>query len=654
MIESATHTGSLLAGNRTEYRLAARLAEGGEGVVYRILDRTDVVAKIYREFDHTRGPKLSHLVSVGSKRLHRVAAWPLSVLQDPESKTVGFVMEYLNRWQPLHTVYQTKSRLQNHPNRTWAFLVRAARNLATCVHHVHEAGFVIGDLNESNVLIDDQAMAKLIDVDSFQVKIDGRVHPCKVGKSELLPPELQGVSLEGVERTEHQDRFGLAILLFQTLVFGRHPFSGKPQDNVERSLEDCIKNGHYAFTERRTVPLSPPPYVTLNWLPPEIRDLFEQAFEPGAAERPAPHDWYLALKHLETDMKECRDNPSHRYWNGCPTCPWCELEERWGLALFRSRMESGSLDVDADALWNQIEPLEKQIDIQNELVLTGHTALQPAELTRKERLVALPLKLLRSGFLFFFVSFQLMRELTRAGSLVVVILTVALFAIFSVLPFISISGLRRKVRKAERRIDHLKARYDNEASPERIRNRFEELRTMREVLRRFADHVQDTRERLIREKYRNSLNAYLKKYSLLGADIGPVGREKLTMLHDSGYITAEDITEQRLRHQKDRNPDLVKHLLAWRASLEVQFWSTSEYTLTPFEEQRMMTGLRKEAAEMRRNLQDAPMQLLDLGDEVQRQHAAIASEAEEDLEVVRTLGPRLLAYEQLLSAAKRS
>jgi len=59
--------------------------------------------------------------------------------------------------------------------------VKAARCLTTCTMHraaatllsavgaLHARGYVIGDVNESNILISDSALVTLIDTDSFQV-----------------------------------------------------------------------------------------------------------------------------------------------------------------------------------------------------------------------------------------------------------------------------------------------------------------------------------------------------------------------------------------------------------------------------------------------------------------------------------------------------
>jgi len=55
---------------------------------------------------------------------------------------------------------------------------------------------------------------------------EGRQFLCEVRISTHLPPELQGRPLHGIVRTVDHDSFGLAVIIFQLLFMGRHPFSG--------------------------------------------------------------------------------------------------------------------------------------------------------------------------------------------------------------------------------------------------------------------------------------------------------------------------------------------------------------------------------------------------------------------------------------------
>src|SRR5262249_61999645 len=92
---------------------------------------------------------------------------------------------------PIHTLYSPAHRRATFPQADWAFLIHTARNCAIAFDTVHERGIVVGDVNQSNVLVSDRALVCLIDCDSFQVRANGRLLRCEVGISPYTPPELQ-------------------------------------------------------------------------------------------------------------------------------------------------------------------------------------------------------------------------------------------------------------------------------------------------------------------------------------------------------------------------------------------------------------------------------------------------------------------------------
>ena len=92
---------------------------------------------------------------------------------------------------------------------------------------MHATGAVVGDLNESNVLVDASANVALVDCDSFQIiDDDGVLHACPVGKPEFTPPELHGIELADGQRHPSADVFALSVLVSLLLREGRHPFAG--------------------------------------------------------------------------------------------------------------------------------------------------------------------------------------------------------------------------------------------------------------------------------------------------------------------------------------------------------------------------------------------------------------------------------------------
>jgi DNA-binding helix-hairpin-helix protein with protein kinase domain len=622
----------LFAGDRFEYRLGEKIAEGGEGRVYAVEGRRDVLVKLYKEPDPDREEKLRLMVDRGSRALRRVAAWPLTPLMDADEATAGFAMERLTEWRPLHSVYQIRSRLTHFPQRNFAFLVRVARNLSTCVHHLHEHGVVVGDLNESNAFVGPDAMVKLIDADSFQIEENGRVFPCKVAKGELLAPELQGKLVADTERTTEHDRFALAVLIFQTLVFGRHPFAGRPGKELEEvSLEEAIGRGYYVFSQRRDVPLRPPPFLTLDWLPPNVRELFERAFDPAEPSRPSAKEWYFALKELEGSLASCDLNGSHAYWFGHSACPWCELEAKWNVSLFRPTFTLSSAPGDLDALWSRLEQIAGP-GVDGPLEVVDYRQLTPSSVPWWTKF----------GNAWFFFPVILNIFIYSFWLLPLLLVLLVLFGIV----LAEYHRTTMPVRRSEQRLRALREQWDREANPEVFAAQRRRYADLVDALKDFKGRFEAERQRRIRELYQSQLEEFLRKYSVLTADAGPTGSQRLSSLYESGMKTAADITPASVRGFEGASPGLAQNLLAWRNALEVHFWGTARFRLPPSEEQRILAELRREDERHRRELLDAEERLRELAERLERRNRELEDEAAPLRERLRALGPRQLALEQ--------
>ncbi len=209
--------------------LGKLIARGGEGSVYEVTGDAGRVAKVY----HTpatpqTADKLAAMAALARPDLVKVAAWPGELLRDARTRRVaGFVMPKLADARPVQQLYNPAMRLREFPAADWAFQVRAARNLAAAFDEVHAAGCLVADVSGQNVFVTHGALARLLDCDSFQVTAAGRTFLCEVGTPEYTPPELQGKPFDRTPRTENHDRFGLAVLAYQLLFVGRHPYSGR-------------------------------------------------------------------------------------------------------------------------------------------------------------------------------------------------------------------------------------------------------------------------------------------------------------------------------------------------------------------------------------------------------------------------------------------
>jgi TonB family protein len=344
-------------------RLGRRIGSGAEGEVYEIQDQIDLVAKVYHQPPPPeKAEKLVLLSRLGNERLFNLSAWPVTTLLDaPGGQVVGFVMKKISQAEEVHALHSPKSRLQKFPEASWAFLIHAAANIARAVGAIHENGLVIGDVNPKNILVTRKATAYLLDVDSFQITVDGKTYRCEGGFPEYTPPELQGVAFRDVDRRRGHDCFGLAVVIFQLLFMGRHPYSGRYLGAGEMPLERAIRESRFAYgedAEAREM-RCPPGTLTLDSVPQALVDLFRRAFL--TTDRPQPGEWIEQLGALAKALNKCDLHSRHYYYSDLRECPWCGIETHARVRLFNFLLpekDSRRGHFRLDEIWKEIAVVE--------------------------------------------------------------------------------------------------------------------------------------------------------------------------------------------------------------------------------------------------------------------------------------------------------
>ena len=310
--------------------------EGGEGWICPVTGQPAKVAKIYKlQKQAGRETKLRWMVAnapndPGHSIGHASIAWPETLLYDQYSTFIGYVMPRIVNARTLLQVFNPRLRAQLLTGCDGIFLHRAARNMAAAIGALHGRNYIIGDLNESNILVTHQALVTVIDIDSFQVKEehDGQIifYPCPVGRPEYTPPELQGKRFKGEVRQPEQDAFALAVLIFQLLLGGSHPFrtiwlgNGNPPP-----IEEKIFLGLFPYAKATARGLvAPPPTLSLDILHPPLANLMLRCFVDGhdnPKKRPLPAEWENTLKEAEKNLRNCTNQ--HVYAGHLIKCPQC-------------------------------------------------------------------------------------------------------------------------------------------------------------------------------------------------------------------------------------------------------------------------------------------------------------------------------------------
>jgi hypothetical protein len=339
-----------------EVRLDEPLARGGEAIVYPVQGQPAYLAKLYvpaprAGYDKKLAWMKAHPPSLPPRyEQHLLVAWPLDTLHNRSGRIVGYLMPRVREAVPLLQVYSPRLREKTLPGFDEKYRYRAAQHLAQLLSLVHKQGYVVGDLNESNILVTPRALVTLIDVDSFQVRRrEGQkeiLHSCPVGKAEYLPPELQRCSLEDVVRRREQDCFALAVLIFKLLMDGRHPFQSRWMGSSEPPvLEDKIARGWYPYEAPADAPVAPPPHMpSVDVLHPQLVALLHRCFVEGhryPRARPSAAEWLAGLQAAERALGECQNG--HYFSSHLSRCPRCgagrAVLPRWlvGLAAVLGR-----------------------------------------------------------------------------------------------------------------------------------------------------------------------------------------------------------------------------------------------------------------------------------------------------------------------------
>ncbi|MGA2919151.1 helix-hairpin-helix domain-containing protein [Methanoregula sp.] len=566
----------------TVIRLGKKIGSGGEGDVYELLmSPKTIVAKIYKKpLDEKKQEKLRLMARGCNEDLKGISAWPTDVLSTrPGGPVVGFLMPKIADAEPIHKVYGPTHRKETFPHADWRFLVRAAKNLAAAFYVIHQYGYVIGDVNEGNILVNERACVRLIDCDSFQVRSRDQLYCCEVGVAQFTPPEIQKSGHFRLERTGNHDNFGLAILIFQLLFLGRHPYAGVYSGKEDMPIGKAIAEFRFAYSKHaHTKAIAPPPNsVGLAIVPGELADLFERAFaERGTSPvgRPRAGDWWDILDPLENKLRRCSADSVHHYYAGLSSCPWCRLEEESGVLLFLSADSITKIDLKRE--WQKLEAIRPPGPIP--VITPDIYHPRPSQLTRDlER--SLDLRKFRRiagaglalGGLLMLVASEFNPDIMT--SLEILFLFVSAIALFA---FPGKEAKERKRRKAALETAEYMGKlwnrkWTDEAGEETFRSQLGRLRDLRqkyeEIDRQYRSGLAGL-ESSVRER---QLQQFLARHRVTAGTPPHTGAARLTVLQSAGILTAADVTLARLRRVPRLDNSQTGGLIAWRESVEKAF-----------------------------------------------------------------------------------
>jgi DNA-binding helix-hairpin-helix protein with protein kinase domain len=587
------------------------LGRGGEAVVYHVESEPDIAIKIYTDGKAAeRREKVGALVSGGYYRLTGFVAFPVNAVMGQNGEFLGFAMRKVVGVKPIHELYAPGSRTLEFPKADFRFLVRTALNVSKAIASVHQTGCVIGDINHSGILVSEKATVTLIDSDSFQICSGSKVYRCRVGTGEYTPPELQGHKLENVDRSPVHDAFGLAVILFQLLFMGRHPFSGRYNGPEHMPIEKAIREGRFAYSHRKAeTRMEPPPFVpTLSDMPQEVSTAFERAFQPVpnfVPKRPAAADWVGILGKMEADLITCRFNPVHHHTRNASSCPWCRLEAGLGITLFPAtasqRETVTKTTFDLSQVLAAIERVVAPGPLPDVTTLISLPRLQPSPAALKARSAK------RTRW-FFGVGIAVFSLILVAGGLGVALLGL-LFALSFFGRAEAIEQLQIVRRRAEEHWNLVRAEWQAEAGPGRFDQKRVNLKRWAEEHGRLPAVQKAKLDELERQKRDLQLRNHLEGHFIARARIPKIGDGRKATLASYGLETAWDITSRAVMSVPGFGAGLTQELLDWRTSVEKKFVFNPSLATDPVAIRRVTDEINRTRIEFEQALLRGPIEL---------------------------------------------
>ncbi len=321
------------------------LGKGGNADVYKEqIGANSYAVKRYRTKAKVDVDKLEFMIrnhpgnifqELGGVRYPRFS-WPLALIrEESDSKVIGFVMPLVDekRSRTLDYFYDftLSKRLSWKSSAALSFKVDILKNLCLSIRELHENGTLLIDLKPQNIRVfEGTNVVTLLDCDSFKV-IDGksdRVFEADMVSSDYISPELLRAGVDKSAMSIAQDHYALAVMIFQMLNNGIHPFQGVLVDEEVSAATNDEKAalGFYPYGLNKHSKILPREQSIHDSLLGTTRALFDDAFCAGRV-RPTAAGWTehfdgILQSKLIVRCKDCPADVEHMHFRDKP-CPKC-------------------------------------------------------------------------------------------------------------------------------------------------------------------------------------------------------------------------------------------------------------------------------------------------------------------------------------------
>jgi DNA-binding helix-hairpin-helix protein with protein kinase domain len=217
------------------------------------------------------------------------------IVYDDSAMIVGYIMPRVLGASPLYKLMNPSERallpLEYKDSR---FLYHVAMNMARAFYVIHKQHHIMGDTNPTNILVTSDGEVILIDCDSFQIQRNS---------TEFYAADRRSSSSNTtLEVSTASDLINMAVLIFQLLMQGAHPFAGRNRNSISKSKEMRAQR-IFIYDHPAYKPIDGTP--SFNCLPESLRSLFVDAFTNQPHNPPSAVDWVKTLKSVSSQLVQC-------------------------------------------------------------------------------------------------------------------------------------------------------------------------------------------------------------------------------------------------------------------------------------------------------------------------------------------------------------
>lgn len=281
-------------GNALQLGEENSLSCGGQGRVYEFPGNHEIVVKVYSDETlsdarkvNAHDARLDAMLRNPACANNRSLAWPVLKCYDKEGRIKGYAMMRVQGYVPFKSLFGGKARvLQKFPSWTRRDIAETVRSFLHTVMDLERSHVVVCDWNADNFMVNANHEVMFIDTDSYEIHERGGIkHLSAMYFAENAAPEiLRDKSLLKRPRTIAQSRFSAAVVAYQLLMCGAHPYSfaGEARDGTfVGTPEQNIIVGKCPLGRGTDCQLNEMTYNLWSWMTGRLHNAFVTTFRDG-------------------------------------------------------------------------------------------------------------------------------------------------------------------------------------------------------------------------------------------------------------------------------------------------------------------------------------------------------------------------------------